>query len=152
MKTAYSQAAVRIPAKQEAHREKEKRGHGGKRQVKERFALQKQAPVCCFIPAWKDGVKDPAQSELHKKRYPLQVHVCGALVVVIQGIIRNGTYRLPEDSRVLKVLARQKTSPGVLHDHVVSRVDYNPAPIEEHFGNHMFRVAVRTQQEQAPYD
>ena len=41
-----------------------------------------------------------------EERHPLQTHVCRMFVVVVQGIIRDGTNSLVEDRRVLKILAR----------------------------------------------
>ena len=61
MNPGHVQAAVGIPAQEEAQGQQEDHGKNGKKQHGKRFAFQNHAPVYQFLPARGDEIQDAAQ-------------------------------------------------------------------------------------------
>ena len=56
---------------------------------------------------------------------------------------------LPENFRILKILAGEKAPLGIAHDGAIAGVHDDPAAVDENLGDHMFCIPFGGQQEQA---
>src|SRR5882762_1079881 len=129
MEARDSQTAVRIPGKHGPQQQEEQCRRGGKHEIEERFALQKQAPVDRFVPARVNPVQQTPQMQPFEWQ-TRQPYMCELVVSILTRIVRDGAGSLGKHDRILQIPACQIVALGILHDHPVGGIDDDPAFVD----------------------
>src|ERR1700680_1270238 len=72
------------------------------------------------------------------------------LVRILRQVVRDFQRGLPEDFRILQILASQKMALGIPHYCAIAGVNDDPPAVDVNLRDDVFCVVFRRQQEQAP--
>src|SRR5229473_2972415 len=85
------------------------------------------------------------------ERQPRQPHMSELVVIVLTWIVRDGADGLGKHGGIPQIATCQIAAPRILHDDPIGWIYDDPASAHKNLRNHVLRVAVGSQEEQAAY-
>src|SRR5713226_10379414 len=85
------------------------------------------------------------------ERQPCQPHMSELVVIVLTWIVRDDADGLGKHGGIPQFASCQIAAPCILHDDPVGWIYDDPPSAHKNLRNHMFRIAVGSQEEQAAY-